>query len=50
MISDLVALPAPESVLTAGNSLAAALVKFRKINRWWWHELNDLSLPDATTT
>jgi hypothetical protein len=42
MIGNLVKLPASESVLTAGNSLAAALVKFRKISRWWWYDREDL--------
>jgi hypothetical protein len=42
MIENLVGLPRPASILSAGNSLAAALVKFRKISRWWWYDREDL--------
>ncbi len=44
MIRNLVRLPGPESILCAGNSLAAALVKFRKISRWWWYDREDLGI------
>ncbi|EUA32001.1 MULTISPECIES: hypothetical protein [Mycobacterium] len=44
MVLRLATLPAPEYILTAGNQLAAVLVKLRKIRRWWWARREDLGI------
>ncbi|PQM47524.1 hypothetical protein C1Y40_02272 [Mycobacterium talmoniae] len=44
LIWRLVTLPASEYILAAGNRLASALMRWRRIPRWWWKRGDDLQM------